>query len=419
MRYYQNKRNNIGANKLSIALTGVRLTKRSFLVIMILFVSFFSWYFSFSLSVLQRITGLSTTFSVISASFNFVIALTLLLGSFFINRFNKVHVIYGYSITTSIACFLLLAISAAVLRLIIVFAAGIFFSIGQLAFFAYFWSLTTSVERGRVAGFAGFFALPFAYILGLIADISSFSGTIVLGIILSLSALAIRLLDPEKKAIPKTVKGENGYHAEKRTILLYAIPWVLFSLINATLARNISFNLSQIPSSFLIFLLVLQMTASGFGALSGGIIGDFFGRRLSLSLSLTLYGISTAIGGLLQSYDALCFVYAANGFSWGIIWTMYISVIWGDLADKESCAKRYSLGLTIFYLATSVGLFLTPQITSVPLIASALVGCFLIFLSNLPLVLAPELLSSDFREKIKLKLHIKAVKKIRRSQNQG
>jgi hypothetical protein len=43
----------------------------------------------------------------------------------------------------------------------------------------------------------------------------------------------------------------------------------------------------------------------------------------------------------------------------------------------------------------------------------------LIFLSNIPISLAPELLPSDFRERIKLKLHMSAVKKIKRSRSQG
>jgi hypothetical protein len=42
----------------------------------------------------------------------------------------------------------------------------------------------------------------------------------------------------------------------------------------------------------------------------------------------------------------------------------------------------------------------------------------LIFISNIPVILAPELLPSDFREKMKLKLHIKTVRKIEK-QNQG
>lgn len=277
------------------------------------------------------------------------------------------------------------------------------------------------MERGRASGFAGLFAIPGAYIVSWITGTADLSGTVLIGVILSLGTLAIRLLNRENKAIAKTEKDEKGYRPEKRTILLYSVPWVLFSLINATLARNISLNVFQhVPASLYIFLMVLQMTTSGFGALGGGIVADLFGRRMPLGVCLTLYGISTALGGFLQNYEVLYFMYAVNGLNWGILWSMYGSVVWGDLADKESCAKRYSFGWIIFYLVAGVGFLLTPQVSMIPIFASALVGCSLIFLSNIALVLAPELLPSNFRERMKLKMHINAVRKInKQSQDQG
>ena len=162
------------------------------------------------------------------------------------------------------------------------------------------------------------------------------------------------------------------------------------------------------------------MVASGFGALSGGITADFFGRRLSLGISLTLYGISTVLGGLFQNLGIVFFMYFVNGINWGILWTIYGSVVWGDLSSKESCAKRYALGLMIFYIISSAGVIFTTEIAQVPLIVSSLVGCFLIFLSNIPIVLAPELLASDFLERIRLKMHLRTLIKIRKRQrNQG
>ena len=404
-------------------MTGVRLTKRGFIITMILYFSFLTWYYVFFLYVLRHVAGSSAqTYLMVNTSFNFIIVITLLLASFFIHRFDKIHIIYAWAVVTSIASIFLLFISSIILRLIIIFVAGAFFSIGQLAFFMYFWSLTVSEERGRVAGLIGFFSLAIFNLLSLMAETFNFSETVVLSFILSSGTLAVKLLRPEKKAMLTAKKDGKGYHPEKRTILLYAVPWALFSLINATLARNIAFHVSQrTPSSPYIFLIILQVIAANFGALGGGIIADFFGRKLSLVFGLTLYGISSALAGLVQNYEMFCFVYFASGLIWGILSTLYLLVIWGDLASKESCAKRYSIGLIIYYLATGVGSLLTHQISQIPLITSSLASCLLIFLSNIPLILAPELLPSDFREKIKLKLYENALRKITRkqSQNQG
>jgi len=403
-------------------MTGVRLTKRGVLVVTILFFFFISWYIVFSIYVLRHIVGSSaeTFYLMAYASFNLIIAITLLLSSFFIRRFSKIRIIYECSLATSIVTILLLFTSSIILKLMIFFVAGVFFSIAVLACFTYFWSLTVPEERGRVAGLAGFFALPFAYILGWLAETSNLSWTVMMVVILSLAPLLIKLLKPEKKAMLTTKKVEEGYHPEKRTILLYSVPWALFSLINATLARNISLHVLQsVPSSLYIFLSVLQMTTSGFGALGGGVIADFFGRRLSLVFSLTLYGISSALVGLVENYVMLYFVYIVNGLSWGIFLAVYLLVVWGDLANEESCAKRYSIGLIVFYVAQGVGILLTNQVSQIPLIVSSLVTCLLIFLSNIPLILAPELLSPDFREKIKLKLYEGALRKITRKLSQN
>lgn len=357
---------------------------------------------------------------MVYASFNLVIAVTVMLSGFFIHRFNKLRAIYACSIALSITTPLLF-ISNVVLRSIIIFVEGVFFSMIQLLSFTYFWNLTVSEERGRIAGLAGFFYLPLFQIPGLMAQSFDFSGALMVSIILGLAPLTAKLLKPQKNASLTPKKDEKSYNPEKRTILLYSVPWILFSLINVTLSRNISLNISQsISSSLYVFLLLSQGIGASIGALGGGIIADFFGRRLSLSLGLTLFGISSTLVGFIQNYELLCFVYVVNGLNWGILWVLYGSVVWGDLANEESYTKRYSLGLTIYYLTTSVGFFLTQQISQIPLITSAIASAVLIFLSNMPLILAPELLSSDFRERIKLRFHMSAVRKIgRKSQNHG
>jgi MFS family permease len=231
--------------------------------------------------------------------------------------------------------------------------------------------------------------------------------------------LVVIFLRP-KKVILTAKREERGNYLEKRMILLYLIPWMFFTLINATLAKNISFHiLQQVPYSLYLSLIVLQAIGTIFGALSGGVTADFFGRRVSLAFSLTSYGISSALAGIVNNPSLLYFVYFANGLSWGILLVMYTFVIWGDLSNKENCAKMYALGFTIFYLTQSIGLLPLELILQIPLVVSSLGSCLLIFLSNIPIFLAPELLSSDFRERIKLKLHMSAVKKIKQSRSQG
>jgi MFS family permease len=252
-----------------------------------------------------------------------------------------------------------------------------------------------------------------------VASSLDFNRAVFLGMGLSLGAFSVALLKPRKEVLTKNMD-ERGKYSEKRTVLLYSIPWLLFSLINVTFAKNISLHISQqVPSSFYVFLIVLQAVAAIFGTLGGGLIADFFGRRVSLAFSLTLYGISSALAGIANSYAVLYFVYVANGLSWGMLLAMYSFVVWGDLSNKKNSAKMYAIGFIIFYVAQGIGLLPIGQMLQMPLFESSLVSCILIFLSNIPIFLAPELLASDFRERIRLKWHMSAVKKIKRSQNQG
>jgi len=404
-------------------MTGVRLAKRGLLVTTILYFSFISWYTVFSIHVLRyAVISSAETYSMLNTSVNFIIVVTLLLSRFFIHRFNKIRSISISFLAISIVTIPLLFTSNVVIRLTIIFVAGAFFGIGQLAGLTYFWGLTVSEERGRAAGLGGFLALPIYYIISWMAETSDFSGVVMLGVAISLGTLLIIVLRPEKKAMLTTKKDKKGWHPEKRTILLYTTPWILFSLINATLARNISFYVSQVVQpSYYAFLVILQLVAAVFGAFSVGLIADFFGRRLPLVLGLTFYGIASALIGFVENYDAFGFVYIINGLGWGILMTLYLLVVWGDLANKESCAKSYSIGLIIFYLAMGVGSLLSTEMSQIPPIISSLLTCLLIFFSNVPLILAPELLASDFREKIRLKLYMNIIKKIRpkESQNQG
>jgi hypothetical protein len=390
---------------------GILISKRGFLASILLFFIFLTSYFLFSYLIPSYIIPSSDYLPIGQASLNFIIVLTLILSSFFLDRINKLVLIRTSSIITLLLSFLLL-VPNDFLRVAILFAIEVFFSLGLLGFFTLFWRLTVPEERGRIAGAIGFGAFPFNFVVAvLIAPFLNFFGAVTLSIVFSFGIMVIVSWKFENVVVT-TGRNEKGNSFEKRTVLLYSIPWVLFSLVNVTLAENISLVVSQqVPSSFYLFLLVLQVAGTVFGAIIGGTISDFFGRRLSLAFSLTLYGVSSALVGMFTINEVFSFVYFVNGLSWGILFTLYIFVVWGDMANKDNCAKMFSIGLSTYYLTIGIG-FLWQ--VSIPLFVSALAVCLLVFLSNIPIAIAPELLSPGFREKMKLRRHIEAVKKMRR-----
>jgi hypothetical protein len=402
---------------LRIIKSGIFLKKRGFLLCLILFFGFFTFYYVFYPYLIREATFSTVNFRVVQASFSFVIALAILLSIFFIHRINELNAILGCSAATITAIILLLLIPYEAIRVLLIFAVGVFYGIGELAFFSYFWRITVIEERGRIAGVVALIVLPLYFLVGFgLTGTLDLFGTAVLSILLISLSLGATISRPKMEKLT-TKRDSEGNTFEKRVIVFYLIPWAVFSIINVTLGVNISLGISQqVTSQFYLTLLALQLIAALLGALIGGVVSDFYGRKLPLAFSLTLYGISAVLVGLVNNSIAYYFSYIANGLSWGILLTMYSFVIWGDLANEKNCFKMYGIGLITFFSATGIGLI--TQVSEIPLTISALASCMFIFISNIPVILAPELLPSDFREIMKLKLHMKAIRKIGK-RNQG
>ena len=221
---------------MSVVKYGISLTKHGLLLNLILSFVFYTSYFVFSLYIPRQFITAIDTRLVVQALFNFVVVTTLIVASFFIHRIDKLRAIYAFSLVTSVFAVLLFFVPVDIFRIVCLFVIAIFFSIGQLAFLMYFWNLTVSL-------------LFYLVIYTGVAETLDFPRAVLLGTVLSSGALVIILLRP-KKVVLTAKKDELRNYPEKRTILLYIIPWILFCLINATLAKNISFHISQqVPAS--------------------------------------------------------------------------------------------------------------------------------------------------------------------------
>jgi hypothetical protein len=277
--------------------------------------------------------------------------------------------------------------------------------------YMHFASTTKSESRGRSGGIIWLIALPLYFVVSnfLSANLN-FEMNIVVCIILSSSALLASVFIKNKHLIATDLK-ESSYYPEKRTILFYSIPWIVYSLINATLAANIANNTVQsLSSSFYTYLIIAQTTAALIGAVGGGFLADRWGRKAVLILGISLYGVSMALRGFVNIEGAFAFAYIGEGLSSGIFLTLYSFVIWSDLGNKINYGRIFAVGTMTFYLSVAIGRL--GVFSGIPLVTSALIGCILIFLSNVPLALAPELLPTEVQEKKKLKKYMTTVKKI-------
>jgi len=379
------------------------------------------WYYVFSVYVLRFIVGSSPeTLSMHVAGFNLVTVVTLILSAAIADKMDTVKALCSWSLITASGTVFIYFAPNGLWRLSSYYLLGVVFGVGQLMFYRYYSSLTAVEERGRVGGLLGsvtFAIFPLAIVLtsGL-----NLTDTIGVCIVLNFAVLTIKLSNSKRLSMPISGEYRNQPEPEKRTIIFYLVPWAIYSLVNATFQRSITLNTLQgLSEDTVTSLIFLQAVGTCFGAMTGGIAADFLGRKLALALGLTLYGFSTALSGVLKIHEIISFSHFVNGLNWGIFLTLYQLVVWADLSTAENHARLYSLGLAVFYVSTAIGHIFTPAILQLPLAVASLGSCLLIFLSNVPLILAPELLPSSFREKIRLKLYVHLLRRRRPGMSAG
>jgi hypothetical protein len=396
--------------------TEIRMSKSSFFVVAIFFFAFYeSYYFLFS-NLLEPVVPFGLDSLVVQGALHFFTAIILLFGSIIIQKFNKLKIIYFCSVINCLLTLLLLGNLFEGFRLIILFGLVLFVSLGMLTTLGVFGILTVPEERGRVGGLIGFAVFVLFFIVNYFVVLNlDFFGSILLGLILNALPLVGLILKSIRFSLG-SVRKQPDLYFERRVFILYFIPWIVFSLINVTLAANTSAIIQQQISDSLHFTLIsVQVAGVVFGVLLGGLVADLLGRRFSLVFSLTFFGFCTALVGLFASDLVFLVVYGASGLSWGILFVLYIFVVWGDLSNQQNGIKIYSIGLITYFLSSGVGFFVD---VSMPIFQSALLSVMIIFLLNLPVIFAPELLSSHVLDKIRMKMHMGAVKKLQKK-NQG
>ncbi len=380
---------------------GVTLSKRYFFVLLIPYITATSWYYLFSTQIS------SWKMPSANAYFNIFIALSLLANIFLVKKFNKLHLIYAWAITTPILAVLNILVPNLLWLPVFVFLFGFLSGISLLAYSVYFCDSTAIEERGRVGGTIVFISLMInPIVLLLLGDI------VVSSIFLGVFTLIIHFLKPEKRT---TVKKISAWRHENRTVLKYLIPWFAFCFVNGVFSRTItmSFVLQFGKITFPPRIATYLMAA--LGALIVGPLADWVGRRMALSVGLVSFGVSAAVSGLISAPTVFLLFYVIQGFSWGIFLALYVLVVWGDLAHTEGSTLFYAIGLFPLYFFTGIGYLVYPGLMIVPVGTLVLLSCLLIFLSNIFLFFSPELLPQDKREEMRLKRYKQRAKKFLRN----
>ena len=169
---------------------------------------------------------------------------------------------------------------------------------------------------------------------------------------------------------------------------------------------------NYLDPSVLEFSMTIENVLLGVFALFGGFLSDLIGRKRMATAGFVLLGIGYTILGIApESISSLYFYTIVDGIALGILYSLFVITVWGDLSYGSPSDKHYALaGIPFFvsmYLRSAIG----PFISEVSPYAIFSFTAFFLFLAVLPLMYAPETLPDKIMKDRELKNYIEKAQK--------
>jgi MFS family permease len=299
-----------------------------------------------------------------------------------------------------------------------IFLVGISFGLGLPLYMADFANITRTENRARwgsatiLSMFFGTFALGFMMPTNLFLSALMLAAWRLLGLV-----ILFIIKDPLED-----VKIGKSYSLillfKDRSVLLYLIPWTVFSMINY-LVWPIGNKIQG--ENFATFSALLSNVIAGIFAPVAGFIADNFGRKRILILGFILFGIGYAVLGINPfNIYAWYFYTLIDGIAWGIFYVIFWFTIWGDLAHERTSEKYYAVGILPYvlsgFLRVTLGPFIVNTVSEYAIFSFA---AFFLFLAVIPLMFAPETLPEKTLRERELRSYIERAKRIREKFTKG
>ena len=291
---------------------------------------------------------------------------------------------------------------------------GISLGLGMPSCMGYFTETIQVQNRGRVGGITLLLSGVGMAVLKLAVGDNIFLQTIVLAALRITGLIFLLFLG---SSISKSNLAKNRAPSFKsvinqRSFLLYLVPWTLFSLITY-LTTPIQSGI--VGRSMVDNLLVIENVLIGTFAIVGGFFADAVGRKRIAISGFVLLGLGYSVLGL--SPDPLFGMYfytVVDGVAWGMLFTVFVVTIWGDLSQHLPSEKYYAIGVLPFFISKYLQIILgTAMAEAIPGTAIFSFTAVFLFLAVLPLVYAPETLPEKTMRDRELKIYIEKAQKVR------
>ena len=196
----------------------------------------------------------------------------------------------------------------------------------------------------------------------------------------------------------------------KKEVLLYLFPWALFCLLNYSEAPVVESFFGQ----NYVFIQIMVWGIVGLVATIGGFIADITGRKAVVIAGFLMLGIEYAAVSLLTDPGATMYLFSVlDGISWGLLSSIFLTTIWGDLGENFEKEKYYVVGGLTFFLPGFLSEMIVHYVGSIPTTLAFSLASFFLFLAVLPLFYAAETLPEvKIREK-QLQGYLKKAEKVK------
>jgi hypothetical protein len=287
---------------------------------------------------------------------------------------------------------------------------GFSLGLGLPSCFSYFANSSTVENRGLAGGITwsavGFAILIFAFSTSALGQWE----TIIVLTIWRLFGGVIFLAFGRKHAKVATQKSPSYLTlVRKKEMLLYLFPWMMFSIINFA---EVPLLESVFGGNF-VFVQIAEYAIVGIVALIGGAIADIVGRKRVVIAGFVMLGIEYAVLSIFSNSSAVLYLFLVlDGTTWGLLFSVFLTVIWGDLGENYAKEKYYTFGGLPFLLGGFLSILIRPYATGISTTAAFSFASFFLFLAVIPLMYAPETLPEKAMKDRELKSYLEKAQRV-------
>ncbi len=396
-------------------LAGLGIPRKQFFLVFALLFNAFTWYYM-TLFVIESVPQYLDAFRAV-----FYVATigASLAGAILSEKVKQVKLLYLWMILGAAASLqLTLASIATVAHLSVMFILiGISFGIGMPSCLAYLANNTSVENRGKTSAIVfllvNLAAFPLALIL---STFNTVTNSILLASWRALGLVAFAFLKPSAQETEPRRPFSFKSVLQDKSFVLYLIPWLMFSVID-TVETALLTDFFGTQYNSLTF--TIKPVIASFSMLVGGLLSDRIGRKRVVMYGFVSLGVAYAIIGTAPMLPlAWNFYLVIDSIAAGILWIIFIMILWGDLSAQQSREKYYVIGSIPFLATAAIPLSMMPLSSFLQANTAFSLAAFFLFLAVLPLMYAPETLPQKKIELRRLRGYVDQAKKLAGKQTQ-